>query len=426
MSRAEVEKLGAGAPLKEMFDGLKLPSDIDFMVGMPDVSAKTAALFGSEPVESWKSYLRYQVLSSYGGKLSTQVSDELFDFHGRTVAGQQERSPRWQRGVSWVSGALGDSVGQRYVADHFTQHTRDEALNLVENIRKAYASRIDSAAWMSPDTKKQAQAKLAAMVAKIGYPDNWKSYDSVDINREDLFGNTRGLEMWSWNEDLGKLTKPIDRAEWGMTPQTNNAYYSRQLNDFVFPAAILQPPYFDPAADPAANYGAIGATIGHEMSHAFDDQGRKSDSTGALRDWWTPADAERYEKESDRLVGQFDAYEPISGMHIDGTQTLGENIADLAGLRVAYDAYKLSLDGKEAPEIDGFTGDQRFFLAYGASWRTLCREETERSQLITDVHSPARYRVNGIVRNMDEWYAAFYVKEGDDLYLDPEDRVRVW
>ncbi|OBF81222.1 hypothetical protein A5791_06160 [Mycobacterium sp. 852002-51163_SCH5372311] len=426
MARAEVERLGQGAPLPEMFDALKLPATTDFQVGMPDVLRQTAELFATEPLDAWKAYERYHVLHSYGSELSTPFADELFDFYGRTMAGAQERAPRDKRGVSRVSSELGDPVGELYVGAHFTQPTRDSARALVENLRKAYSKRIDGASWMAPETKKEAQAKLAALVAKVGYPDKWKSYATVKIGATDLVGNENNLAIWSWNDDVSKLGKPIDRAEWNMTPQTNNAYYSPRLNDIVFPAAILQPPNFDPAADPAANYGAIGATIGHEMSHAFDDQGRKSDGTGVQRDWWTPADAERYVRESDKLVEQFNGYEPLPGNRINGKLTIGENIADLAGLRIAYDAYKLSLNGKEAPVIDGLTGDQRFFIAFAASWKEICRPQTVRTRLLSDVHSPAKFRVNGIVRNMDEWYAAFNVQPGDSLFLKPEDRVRVW
>jgi putative endopeptidase len=328
--------------------------------------------------------------------------------------------------VTRVSGELGDPVGELYADAHFTQQTRDKARGLVENLRSAYGKRIEAAAWMAPETKKEAMAKLAALVAKIGYPDKWKDYSSVSIHTDDLVANENNLAVWGWNDQVSKLGKPIDRSEWGMSPQTNNAYYSPRLNDIVFPAAILQPPNYDPAADAAANYGAIGATIGHEMSHAFDDQGRKSDSVGMQRDWWTPADADRYVRESDKLVAQFNGYEPLPGNRINGKLTLGENTADLAGLRIAYDAYKLSLDGKPAPVIDGLTGDQRFFIAFAASWKEVCRPEFERNLLVSDVHSPAKFRVNGIVRNMDEWYAAFDVKPGDSLYLAPEDRVRVW
>ena len=426
MPRADVEQLAQGAPLREMFDALKLPAATDFQVGMPDVLHKTAGLFAAEPLDAWKAYMRYHVLHAYSGELSTPFADELFDFYGRTMAGAQERAPRDKRGVTRASSGLGDPVGELYVDAHFSQQTRVKARALVENLRTAYGKRIDAASWMAPETKKEAQAKLAALVAKIGYPDKWKSYATVKIHADDLVGNENNLAVWGWNDSVSKLGKPIDRAEWDMTPQTDNAYYSPRLNDIVFPAAILQPPNFDPAADPAANYGAIGATIGHEMSHAFDDQGRKSDGIGLQRDWWTPADAQRYVRESDKLVEQFNGYEPLPGNHINGKLTLGENIADLAGLRIAHDAYKLSLGGKEAPVIDGLTGDQRFFIAFAANWKEICRPETERTQLLSDVHSPAKFRVNGIVRNMDEWYAAFNVKPGESLFLKPEDRVRVW
>ena len=426
MPRAHVEQLGQGAPLREMFDTLRLPAATDFQVGMPDVLHKTAGLFATEPLDAWKAYLHYHVLSAYGGGLSKPFADELFDFYSRTMAGAQERAPRDKRGVSRVSGGLGDPVGQLYVDAHFSQQTRDKARALVENLRTAYGKRIDAASWMAPETKKEAQAKLAALVAKIGYPDKWKSYATVKIHPDDFVGNANSLAAWSWNDEVSKLGKPIDRAEWDMTPQTDNAYYSARLNDIVFPAAILQPPNFDPAADAASNYGGIGATIGHEMSHAFDDQGRKSDGSGMQRDWWTPADSERYVRESDKLVEQFNGYEPLPGNRINGELTLGENIADLAGLRIAYDAYTLSLGGKDAPAIDGLTGDQRFFIAFAARWKEICRPEAERNQLLSDVHSPDKFRVNGIVRNMDEWYAAFNVQQGDSLYLKPEDRVRVW
>lgn len=426
MPRPEVEKLADGAPLGAMLDALGYPADIDVQVQQPDVLAKTAQLFAGEPVESWKAYQRYQVLNGYGGFLSQPISEELFNFYGRIVAGQEERNPRDVRGVNFVNGQLGEAVGERYVALRFPESTKADVKELVDNLRAAYAARIDSSDWMSPETKEQAQAKLEALVEKIGYPDEWESYDGLEIKADDLFGNIQRMALWGHHKDLDKLGKPIDRTEWGMTPQTNNAYYSARLNDIVFPAGILQPPYFDPAADPAANYGAIGATIGHEMSHAFDDQGRKTDSEGMLRDWWTPQDAERYQDKTDSLVAQFDSYQPLPGVHINGQLTLGENIADLAGLRVTYDAYKASLGGKEAPVIDGLTGDQRFFLAYAASWKNMCREEVERNRLLTDPHSPNKFRVNGIVRNMDEWYDAFDITEDSDLYLAPEERVRIW
>jgi putative endopeptidase len=423
--RAATEKLAAGAPLGAILDAENIHADT-YRIGMPDVLTKTAQIYAGKPLGAWKAYLRYQTISAYGPYLAKPFADEVFDFEQRTLNGVETQRARWKRGVSLVNTALGEAVGQLYVAKRFPASSKKEAEALVEYLRRAYGARIDKAAWMAPETKKEAQDKLAKVLAKIGYPDTWKSYDTVTIKADDLVGDVKSADAWAWNDQIGKLGKPVDRAEWLMTPQTDNAYYRPETNEICFPAAILQPPYFDPAADAVVNYGAIGATIGHELSHGFDDQGRKQDAQGKLRDWWTPADAKRYDAEADKLAKQFDAYEPLPGLHINGKQTLGENIADLAGLRIAYDAYKLSLGGREAPVIDGLTGDQRFFLAYAASWKTIQRTENQRDRLLSDVHSPAKYRVNGIVRNMDEWYTAFNVQPGDKLYLKPEARVRIW
>jgi putative endopeptidase len=426
MPRAEAEKLAAGAPLAAILDAQRLPASADLKVGMPDVLAKTAQLFANEPMETWRAYLRYKLIAHYADYLSAPFVEEAYAFYDRDLFGIEHPNPRWKRAVWEISGALGDAVGQLYVADHFSAQTRAQVLALVENLRKSYTTAIDGAAWMTPETKKSAQAKLAALLTKIGFPDTWRNYDSVAVSARDLVGDVKSAEAWAWDDQLRRLSKPVDRAEWTTTPQTVNSYYNASRNDIVFPAAQLQAPFFDSAADDAANYGAIGALIGHEISHGFDDQGRKYDAAGQMRDWWTPADAQRYDDQAARLTAQFDAYEPLPGLHVNGAQTLGENIADLAGLRIAYDAYKLSLGGKAAPMIDGLTGDQRFFLAYASHWRTIHRPEAARDQVLTDVHSPEEYRVNGIVRNIDEWYTAFDVKEGDKLYLKPEDRVRVW
>lgn len=426
MSRADVEKLADGAPLGAMLDAIGYPADVEVIVRQPDVLQKTAQLFATEPVESWQAYQRYQVLNGYGSWLSAPISQEIFDFYGRVVGGQEERNPRNVRGVNFVNGRLGEAVGERYVALRFSEQTKKDVQELVDNLRTAYAARIEAADWMSPETKEQANIKLEALVAKIGYPEVWESYDGLEITSDDLFGNIRRLERWGHDQQMEDFGKPVDRTEWSTTPQTNNAFYYARLNDIVFPAGILQPPQFDPAADPAANYGSIGVVIGHEMSHGFDDQGRKTDATGRLRDWWTPEDVERYEAKTDGLVAQYDAYEPMPGLHINGQLTLGENIADLAGMRVAYDAYQVSLGGQEAPVIDGLTGDQRFFLAYAASRKDICRPEIERNWLLTDPHSPSKYRINGIVRNMDEWYDAFGVTEDNTLYFPPEERIKIW
>lgn len=427
MRRADVEKLGAGAPLAALFDANGFPAATDFVVETPDVLEATARIYADEPVEDWRAYLRYQVLLAYGQYLSTPFADEMFDFHDRVMYGTEEQAPREDHAAAFVSAQVPDLVGRYYVDGHFRPDTRAKATALAENVTAAYADMIEGATWMSEPTKAEARAKLDSLLLKVGYPETWESYPGLDIRPDDLVGNTeRANRVW-WRSWLDRLGEPADRADWaGSTVQENNASYFPQFNDVVLPAGILQPPFFHPDADAAANYGAIGSTIGHEITHAFDSQGRKSDSTGALRDWWAPADAERYEQQAEALVVQYDGYEPIDGEHIDGVLTLAENIADLAGLEVAYDAYRRSLQGREAPVIDGLTGDQRFFLAYAGNWRDLCREEYALDALQTDDHSPAKFRVNGVVRNMDEWYDAFDVKEGDALYLAPEDRVRIW
>lgn len=427
MSRADVEKLAAGAPLKQMWDAYGIPGDTDVVVETPDVLANTAKLWAELPPDDWKAYLRYKVLAAYGDYLSKPLADEMFDFYDTTLNGVEEQAPRQDYAASFVNNHLSDLVGQRYVAEHFEEQTRDQVIEMVGHTRTAYAAMIDGATWMADSTKAEARAKLDALVAKIGYPREWFSYEGLTIEADDLVGNAERVSTWGWKAALDDLGKPVDREDWtDISAQENNASYGLHGNDITFPAGILQAPFFDPGADPAANYGAIGATIGHEMTHAFDSDGRKFDATGALRDWWVPADAERYRTQTDALVAQFGQYEPLPGDHIDGALTLGENIADLAGLEVAYDAYRLSLGGEEAPIIDGLTGDQRFFLAYAASWKQVCRDEFAEGSLQTDVHAPAKFRVNGIVRNMDEWYAAFDVKEGDELYLPPDQRVRIW
>lgn len=427
MPQREVEKLGAGAPLAQLFDAYGLAPNTDFVVGMPDVLEATARLFATEPVEDWKAYMRYQVLLGYGDYLSQPYLDEMFSFYEAVLNGTETQSPHEAYGPYFVSTNLSDLVGERFVDRHFTPDTKQRAMDLVESVRAAYGEMIDGATWMSEPTKAEARAKLATLLPKVGYPDKWTSFDGLDIRADDLVGNAERMYAWSFKSYRDRLNKPTDRTDWaGSAAQENNAYYFAQFNDLVFPAGILQPPFFDPRADAAVNYGGIGATMGHEMTHAFDSEGRKADSRGVLRDWWAPADAERYEAQTELLVEQFDGYEPLPGEHIDGVLTLAENIADLAGLEAAYDAYRASLNGEEAPVIDGFTGDQRFFLAYAASWRELCREEYVAGGLQTDNHSPAEFRVNGIVRNLDAWYDAFDVKEGDALYLAPEDRVRIW
>jgi predicted metalloendopeptidase len=355
-----------------------------------------------------------------------KFDDERFAFYDKGLRGAQAQKDRWRRGVDYVNATMGEAVGELYVDKHFPPASKAAVLNLVENLRASFKTKIEQAAWMSDVTRAEALEKLKTFLPKIGYPDKWKDYSTITITRDDLIASVKSAEAWAWNDQVSKLGKPVDRGEWLMTPQTVNAYYRPETNEVTFPAAILQAPYYDPGADPAANYGAIGSVIGHEMSHGFDDQGRKSDSTGKLRDWWTKADAARYTVEAKKVIAQFNAFEPIKGLHLNGAHTQGENIADIAGLSIAYDAYKLSLKGKEAPMIDGLTGDQRFFLAYAQSWQTLYRPERLRDIVLSDEHSPPEFRVNGVLRNFDPWYAAFNVRPGDKLYLDPEKRAKLW
>jgi predicted metalloendopeptidase len=385
-----------------------------------------AEVFAATPVDTWKSFLRFKVLDSTAPLLPAAFVDAHFDFRGRTLSGTPENQPRWKRAVETVEGALGEAVGRLYVAKHFSPDSKARMQTLVENLRTAFGQAIDQLDWMSEPTKVEARAKLANFGVKIGYPDKWRDYSALEIRADDLVGNVMRSRRFEYEYDISRLNGPVDRSEWGMTPQTVNAYYSPTRNEIVFPAAILQPPFFDPEADDAVNYGAIGGVIGHEFSHGFDDQGRRTDGKGLLRDWWTEEDDARYRARADRLVAQYDAYEPIEGMRINGRLSLGENIGDLAGLTMAYRAYQLSLDGGLAPVIEGYTGEQRFFLGWGQIWRTKYREDALRRQLTVGPHSPGQYRVNGIVTNMDGFFESFAVEESDAMWRAPEDRVRIW
>jgi putative endopeptidase len=332
---------------------------------------------------------------------------------------------RWKRGVDMVNGALGEAVGQIYVARHFPPAAKAKADALVKNLIKAMDGRLSRLEWMSADTRTKARAKLAAFTPKIGYPDKWRDYSTLDVKRGDAFGNAVRATEFEYQRQLAKIGKPVDRSEWGMTPQTVNAYANPLLNEIVFPAAILQPPFFDPNADPAVNYGGIGAVIGHEISHHFDDQGRKFDMNGNLAEWWTPEDVKRFEALTVKLGQQYGAYEPLPGVKVNGDLTMGENIADLAGATVAYDAYILSLGGKPAPLLEGYTGEQRFFLGFGQIWRNKYREASLQRTLTTDPHTPGHFRPY-VVRNLDAWYAAFQPKPSEKMVLAPADRVRIW
>ncbi|MBV9727892.1 MAG: peptidase M13, partial [Pseudonocardiales bacterium] len=339
---------------------------------------------------------------------------------------QQEISPRWKRGVTAVNSAMGDLLGQRYVQRYFPPDAKRRIDALVSKLIDAYRSSIDNVDWMSATTKVEARDKLSKLAVKIGYPNEWKDYSKLRVARDDLVGNVVRSAQLEYQRDLDRLGKPVDRGEWFTTPQTVNAFYNPTLNDITFPAAILQPPFFDATADDAVNYGGIGAVIGHEISHAFDDQGRKYDGTGNLRDWWTPQDAQRFTARTTVLAAQYSAYEPLPGEHINGALTLGENIADLSGLTVAQRAYRLSLGGRPAAVMNGFTGEQRFFLGWAQVWRGKIRDKQLREQLLSDPHSPNEFRANGVVSNLPEYYTAFDVRQGDKLFRLPDQRVKIW
>ena len=425
-TRAELDKLAPEWPWTPMFDAAGLDKQPEFVVAELDAIRPLAQLYRKTPVSTLRTYLTYHYLRSNAAVLPKAFDDETFDFYGRTLNGQPQQRDRWKRGVDAIDGALGEAVGQVYVQRHFTADAKAKMSDLVENVRKAYAQRIDKLTWMTPETKVVAREKLAAFRVKVGYPDKWRDYSGFDVRPGDAFGNADRARTYEWNYNLARLNKPTDKDEWGMTPQTVNAYYNPVWNEIVFPAAILQPPFFDANADPAINYGGIGGVIGHEMGHGFDDQGAKSDARGILRVWWNEKDTAAFKGLVDRLVAQYDQYEALPGLRLNGRLTAGENIGDNGGLSVSYEAYRISLNGKEAPVLGGLTGDQRFFHGWGQVWRQLIRDQRLRNQVMTGPHSPAEFRVNGVVRNMDAWYAAFDVKPGDKLYLPPEERVKIW
>ncbi|MBD0409421.1 M13 family metallopeptidase [Pseudoalteromonas distincta] len=404
--------------------GYKVPQ---LNISQPEPIKAMIELINQEDIAVWKDYLTYHAISGNAGLLSEDVFNTNFAFFGKELNGQQEPRPRWKRAISEMSGtsSLGFAIGKIYVARYFPESSKQQMSELVENLRTALGERIDNLEWMGDETKVNARAKLAAFVPKIGYPDVWQSYDGLSITKNDLIGNVKNMREFFHAESVEKELQKTDRNRWGMTPQRVNAYYNSSFNEIVFPAAILQPPFFDPNADPAVNYGGIGAVIGHEMGHGFDDQGSKSDENGVQRNWWTDADRAAFDKKADQLAAQYSKYEPIEGNFVNGRNSLGENIGDVGGLSMAYHAYKLSLNGKEAPVIDGVTGDQRFFLAWAQVWKEKRTEQSMLNQLRGGTHAPGRFRAQA-PRNHDAWYKAFDVKPGDALYLPEDERVRIW
>lgn len=415
-----------GFPWQAYYDAVGVGEVPRLIVRQDTAMPKIAAIYAETDMAVIQAWQAFHTVDDAAGRLSQRFSDAQWEFRSRDLNGQPAQRPRDKRGISFAEGMLGEAVGRQYVAEYFPAESKAKMEELVANLRRALSHRIDNLSWMSAETRAAAQEKLAKFTVKIGYPNKWRDYSALEIRPDDLFGNGERAGLFQWQYQLSRLNQPVDKDEWGMTPQTVNAYYNSANNEIVFPAAILQPPFFDPEADPAVNYGGIGGVIGHEIGHGFDDQGSKSDGDGVLRNWWTPADKSNFEALTTRLGAQYDQFEPIPGFHVQGGLTMGENIGDAAGVAVGLEAYHLSLNGQPAPVLDGVTGDQRFFYGWAQVWQSKYRDDALRNQIATDPHSPAEFRVIGPVRNVDAWYAAFDIQPGTKYYLAPEDRVRIW
>jgi endothelin-converting enzyme/putative endopeptidase len=427
MTRAQLVKLAPQFQWNSSLAKAGLGSARSVIVTEPSAVAGAGKIFASTPLSTWQEWLAFRFVSDHATFLPKALDDARFAFYSKQLSGVQQQRERWKRGVRLVNGALGEAVGEIYVKSHYPAESERQMGELIANLRGAYQERIQSNSWMDQATRTEALAKLAAFEPRIGHPIKYIDYSSLKVVKGDVLGNAMRAGEFDWDLELSRFPKPVDRTLWGMYPQTINAYYNPLANQITFPAAILQPPFFDPNADAAANYGAIGAVIGHEMGHGFDDEGRKFDPKGALRDWWSPEAAKAYSTRTDALVKQYNGFTPFPGVNINGQLTLGENLGDLSGVEASYAAYKrYTAKHGESPVIDGLSGDQRFFIAYAQAWQEKDREDAERQQILTDPHSPGKYRVNGIVRNVDAWYKAFNVQPGDKLYLPPEQRVHIW
>jgi putative endopeptidase len=423
--RADFAAKAPGIDWDAYWKAASLPTQQDFTVWHPGAVTQLSALVASEPIDAWKDWLAFHTINQVASVLPKAFDDANFEFFSHTLNGTPQQQPRDKRAIAAVNAALGDAVGKLYAAKYFPASSKAEIEGMVKNIVAAFDARLASLDWMAPTTRAEARRKLQVLKVGIGYPDKWRDYSSLDIRPDDPVGNLMRANLAEYKHQIAKIGQPVDQGEWWMTPQTVNAINLPLQNALNFPAAILETPYFDPRFDSAANYGAIGAVIGHEISHSFDNLGADFDSTGKLHNWWTPADLKRFEAAGAALAAQYDSYEALPGLHLNGKQELGENIADVAGLTAAYEAWQKSLGGKPAPVIDGLTGDQRFFLAFAQSWRTKMRDKALRTRVATDVHAPAPWRVQ-TVRNLDPWYAAFNVQPGQKLYLAPDKRVHVW
>ena len=407
------------------FQAAGIDKQASFTVWQPTAFAGESALVASTPLDTWKDWLAYHLIEEYAAVLPKALAEERFAFFGKLLQGTPEQRPRWQRGGVIVNRWLGDDVGQIYAQRYFSPQAKAQVQAMVADIVTAFRKRIDALSWMDPSTKAEAQAKLNTLYVGVGYPETWIDYSAYEVKADDIFGNIRRGDLFKYHREVARLGTPVDRKEWSMTPQTVNAVNLPLQNALNFPAAILQPPFFDPLAPAAANYGAIGSVIGHEISHTFDTEGSAFDSKGSVRNWWTPTDLAHFEAAAAKLAAQYDTYKPFPDLSLNGKQTLAENIADVAGISASYDGYRASLAGKTAPVQDGFTGDQQFFIAFGQNYASKIREAALRQQVATDSHSPGEYRAD-TVRNIDAWYAPFDVKPGQKLYLAPTDRVRIW
>ena len=424
-SMADFASKAPGLDWVAYFHAAGLDTQKQIVAWQPRAITGLAALVASEPLDTWKAYLAFHTINHSAGMLPKAFADASFEFYGHTLQGTPKQRDRWKRAIGAVNNDLGDAVGQIYVKKYFPASSKAQVQQMVSNILAAFADRVDALDWMTPATKQKAKAKIATVRVGVGYPETWRNYADLEIRPDDAVGNHLRAEEHEYQHQLAKLGQPVDKGEWWMTPQTVNAVNLPLQNALNFPAAILEAPFFDPKADAAANYGSIGAVIGHEISHSFDNTGADFDADGRMANWWTPEDEAHFKAAGQKLVAQYSAYEPLPGLHINGQQTLGENIADVSGLTISWLAYHKSLGGKQAPVIDGLTGDQRFFLAFAQSWREKTRDAALRAQVISDGHSPGNFRAE-TVRNLDAWYDAFSPKPGEKLYLAPKDRVKIW
>jgi putative endopeptidase len=426
MSPAELAKYAPAFEWKAYFEGADLTKAKKIIVSENTAFPKIAQIYADTPLETLKAWQTFRTVDQAAPYLSERFATAQWEFRSRDLSGAQAQRERWKRAISVTDDALGEAIGRAYVAQYFPADSKTKMEGLVADLRAALKIRIENLTWMSAPTKEKALEKLSKFGVKIAYPDKWRDYSALDIKPGDLYGNVERSSAFEWAWNVAKIDKPVDPLEWGMTPQTVNAYYSPTRNEIVFPAAILQPPFFDPNADMAVNYGGIGGVIGHEITHGFDDQGRNYDGNGFLKSWWTDEDSAKFNAQAKKYGEQYDAFEPLPGVHVQGGLTMGENIADLGGNLLGLDAYRISLHGAEAPVLDGFTGDQRVFMGFAQVWRSKYRDDAVKQQVATDPHSPAVFRVIGPVRNIDDWYKAFNVQPGEKYYLAPEDRVRIW